>query len=60
MLHILPHDFWYNETEQDIHKSVSDFVNNGNSQRYQAMEENITDLASIMAEDEVVRGKADL
>ncbi len=59
-LHILTHAFWYNETEQDIHKSVSDFVNNGNSQRYQAMVENITDLASIMAEDEVVRGKADL
>ncbi|MBD5550884.1 MAG: hypothetical protein HDQ96_06875 [Lachnospiraceae bacterium] len=52
-LHILTHPFWYNETEEDIHKSVSKFINSGNGYRYQAMEENITDLASVMRKDEI-------
>lgn len=57
-LHILTHAFWYNETEEDIRKSISKFINHGNSQRYQTMKANITDLSSIMAEDEVIREDA--
>lgn len=56
-LHILTHAFWYNETAEDIHRTVFKFINNGNSQRYQTMETNITDLASIVAEDEIVQGE---
>lgn len=52
-LHILTHAFWYNETEEDIHKSVSKFVNSGNRCRYQTMEANITDFAAIMTKDEL-------
>lgn len=55
-LHILTHAFWYNETEEDIHSSVSKFINDGNNHRYQTMKENITDLASIMAERVVMWG----
>ena len=52
-LHILTHAIWYNETEMDIHDSISAFVNAGNMQRYKAEQENITDLQSIMTETEV-------
>ena len=52
-LHILTHAIWYNENEKDIHDSISAFVNAGNMQRYKAEQENITDLQSIMAENEV-------
>lgn len=52
-LHILTHAFWYNNVETDIHDSVSHFVNDGNRKRYQFMESNITDLASIMRKSEV-------
>lgn len=58
-LHILTHAFWYNETGTDINRSVSKFINAGNICRYQAMKENITDLASVMAESEVIRGDVD-
>lgn len=57
-LHILTHAFWYNETAEDIHGSVFKFINHGNIQRYRTMEENITDLASIMEEKEIVQGGA--
>lgn len=52
-LHILTHAIWYNESEMDIHDSISAFVNAGNTQRYKAEQENITDLQSIMAETEI-------
>lgn len=52
-LHILTHAIWYNETETDIHGSISRFVNAGNRQRYMTERENITDLQSIMLEDEI-------
>lgn len=52
-LHILTHAFWYNNVETDIHDSMSYFVNDGNHKRYQFMESNITDLASIMKKSEV-------
>lgn len=52
-LHILTHAIWYNENEMDIHDSICAFVNAGNMQRYKAEQENITDLQSIMTEDEI-------
>lgn len=59
-LHILTHPFWYNETEEDIHETVSKFINGGNNFRYQVMESNITDLRSIMAGKEVIQEKINL
>lgn len=53
-LHILTHAFWYNNEEIDIHDSVSGFVNNGNLERYQWMESNITDISSIMKKTEII------
>lgn len=52
-LHILTHAFWYNDVEMNIHDSIAQFVNAGNMQRYRVEQENITDLQSIMTEDEV-------
>lgn len=52
--HILTHAFWYNESEEDIHETVSNFINGGNRRRYQIMERNITDLESIMPEAKVL------
>lgn len=53
-LHILTHAIWYNDRQMNIHDSISQFVNGGNRQRYEAERENITDLASIMREDEIL------
>lgn len=55
-LHILTHAFGYHETEKDIRETVLSFINSGNYDRYQAMRSNITDLASIMSENEIVGG----
>lgn len=52
-LHILTHAFWYNDYEMDIHNSVYSFVNDGSKSRYNYLKENITDLQSIMLENEV-------
>lgn len=54
-IHILTHPFWYHEKEKNIQETVSDFINNGNNARYQSMEQNITDLESIMAKNEVLK-----
>lgn len=56
-LHILTHAFWYEEKERDIHETVSYFINSGNYARYQTVKANITDLDSIMSENEVVQGE---
>lgn len=47
-LHILTHAFWYHEAEEDISQTVGDFIRAANRERYGQMEENITDLASIL------------
>lgn len=52
-LHILTHPFWYSEEEKTLEKTVSDFVNSANLQRYEQMEDNITDLRSIMKREGV-------
>lgn len=52
-LHILTHAFWYNDAELDITESVSQFVNHANYERYSSMADNITDIGSIMSEENV-------
>lgn len=52
-LHILTHAFWYNEKEKDIKKSVSDFIKNGNINRWNTFRQNITDLESIVSREDI-------
>ena len=54
-LHILTHAFWYSDVEKDIHSSISEFVNNALMDRYTSLEENITNLGSIMDINEITR-----
>lgn len=49
-LHILTHAFWYHETEEDISRTMGDFIRSANRERYAQMMENITDLPSILEE----------
>ncbi len=55
-LHILTHAFWYKEAELDIGTRINEFVNHANVERYAFFKENITDLESIMKEEEVLHG----
>lgn len=54
-LHILTHAFWYNEAEKSIHDTLAAFVNRGSMDRYDTFRPNITDLASIMPETDVLQ-----
>ena len=47
-IHLLTHAFWYHSNEQNITKTVSDFIKSGNLVFYHAMQENISDLDSIL------------
>ena len=53
-LHILLHAFWYHETEEDISQTVGNFIRSANRDRYHQMAENITDIASILKEEDVL------
>ena len=52
-LHILTHPFWYHETEQSLAESVGAFIHAGNPDRWQQIAENITDIDSILQEEDV-------
>ncbi len=52
-LHILTHAFWYHESEEDISQTVGSFVRAASRERYGQMAENITDIGSILKEDEI-------
>lgn len=52
-LHILTHAFWYREEEEDISRTVGDFIRAANRERYRQMADNITDLPSIVREGEI-------
>lgn len=52
-LHILTHAFWYNDCEKDIHDSVYSFVNDGSKDRYDNLNNNISDLQLIMNKEEI-------
>lgn len=51
-LHILTHAFWYHEQEEDMVRSVGDFIRSANSERYNQMMDNITDLESIVRKED--------
>ena len=53
-LHILTHAFWYHDTEEDISQTVGDFIRIASRERYARMMENITDLPSILREEDVL------
>ena len=52
-LHILTHAFWYNDLEEDIYHSLTAFIKSADEERYGQMEENITDLHSILRKEEL-------
>lgn len=52
-LHILTHAFWYNEKDESIEASIGKFIKNGNADRYNMLERNITDLGSIIPKEGV-------
>ena len=52
-LHILTHAFWYHRQDQDISRTVGEFIHNANRERYAQMADNITDIQSILREDEI-------
>lgn len=53
-LHILTHAFWYHEEEESLAQTVKDFVRSANRERYRQMAENITDLASVINEEDAL------
>ncbi|MCI8844368.1 MAG: hypothetical protein HFF08_09690 [Oscillospiraceae bacterium] len=52
-LHILTHAFWYYEEEQSLEKTIGEFIRSANQERYQQMAENISNIQSILREDEI-------
>ena len=52
-LHILTHAFWYQDIEESISDTVKKFVKKAQNDRYMALKDNITDLSSIMSEEEL-------
>lgn len=61
-LHILTHAFWYHEKDQDIARTVDDFIRAASGERCRRMAENITDIAGILGADyplladDIIRG----
>lgn len=53
-LHILTHAFWYHEEEEDISRTTGDFIRSANRERYRRMAENVTDLPSILREEDAL------
>lgn len=53
-IHILTHAFWYHETEKDISQTVESFIRSASRERYRQMAENITDIASILKEEDIL------
>lgn len=52
-LHILTHPFWYNDKEIDIRESLMGLLNGAKIEKYRALSENITDINSIIKEEDV-------
>ncbi len=52
-IQVLIHPFWYGGKESDIHNTVSSFVNFANLERYDYLNDNITNLNEIMTRGEV-------
>lgn len=47
-LHILTHAFWYGKQEETIAAQLSNFIHAANNERYIQMNENFTDLNSVL------------
>ena len=47
-IHILTHAFWYNHEELTMKKIIQKFINEGKQDRYNILNDNITDLDSIL------------
>lgn len=52
-LHILTHAFWYSEEYQNLHSTIKDFIDRADKDRYHILENNITDLQSIVSLNEI-------
>lgn len=52
-LHILTHAFWYHEQNETIFESIRSFICSANQERYIQLSENITDIGSIIGEDDI-------
>ena len=52
-LHILTHAFWYSQSNKDIKSILKSFIEKGNGDRYSFLENNITDLNSIVRRNEI-------
>ena len=52
-LQILTHAFWYENQDSSIDYMIKQFVNSGNIDRYSTLQDNITDLNSVMKISEV-------
>lgn len=47
-LHILTHAFWYNNKEENIETAILNFVKEGNKDRYDILNKNISNLSEIL------------
>lgn len=52
-LHILTHAFWYHEKEETISQTVGAFVRSASRECYRDIAENITDIDSILKEEDI-------
>jgi len=52
-LHILTHPFWYNDDEISMSENIKRFIENANRDRYNCLNENITDFAGIIRRVEI-------
>lgn len=53
-LHILTHAFWYNAEEKSLSETILSFVKNGNIERYELLEKNITNLQQVLDRGQVI------
>ncbi len=47
-LHILTHPFWYHKEEWSIKQSLTDFVERAGRERYDSLDQNITNLGEVL------------
>lgn len=52
-LQILTHAFWYHNREESIRETVIKFIRGANRERYKILSENISDLPSVVREEEI-------
>lgn len=52
-LHILTHAFWYNDKEENIETAILNFVKEGNKDRYDILNRNISNLSEILDKEEI-------